>query len=202
MVPIHDTDVSEERWSQAEWENYELWEKVELRIKRHRRLWIVTTGILFLGLSAVPLGIDKFPKWTTRRIARKLAQELNQVKLDSIAAKGAIRIRFTGESNLNYIVEKPADCTSTSGEVVRTGSLTSKDGYRLVSPETGVELGVPGLVKDFCYDYLKGSWNLSEQSTEAVIGLGIIPVNDLSDKRMDRMTVLLLSGPSAEISFD
>jgi hypothetical protein len=30
----------------------------------------------------------------------------------------------------------------------------------------------------------------------------VIPVNDLTDKRMDRLAVLVVSGPSAEISFE
>ena len=50
MVPIHDTDVAEERWSQAEWENYELWEKVELKLKRKKQLWILATFLVFLAL--------------------------------------------------------------------------------------------------------------------------------------------------------
>ena len=35
MVPIYESDVAEERWSKSEWNHYELWEKVEQRVRRH-----------------------------------------------------------------------------------------------------------------------------------------------------------------------
>ena len=62
--------------------------------------------------------------------------------------------------------------------------------------------GVAGLGSSFCYDYLAGS--------EAVLGgkrlagFAIAPVKDLALEpvRKDRVSVLLLAGPSAEISFE
>lgn len=48
MVPIYDSDVAEERWSKAEWRNYELWEKLEQRQIRKKRLWIMATILVFL----------------------------------------------------------------------------------------------------------------------------------------------------------
>lgn len=203
MVPIHDTDVASERWSKAEWENYELWEKVELRLKRQKRIWIFATLVLFLVLSSVPIVMDRWPKWATRLAARNLAQELNRLKREAIKERAAYRIRFIEEGKLNYAVERLADCSAVQGELKRTDSLVSPSVsvlYASIFPLQAKELGIPGVVNEFCYDYLTGSGAIAKG--ESVVGFGIIPAKDLTEKRLDRLTVLLLSGPSAEMSFD
>ncbi len=203
MVPIHDTDVAAERWSKSGWENYELWEKVEVRLKRQKRLWIAATVILFVALSTVPIVMDRWPKWKARSIARHLAQEINQMKHDAIVHRSAYRIRFLQESQLQYVIESVEQCGASQGETKKTGALVREDllsSYLLVSSKKARELGIPGLVTEFCYDFLSG--NSMAVKGEAVIGLGVLPANDLSENRLDRLSVLLLSGPSAEMSFD
>jgi hypothetical protein len=204
MVPIHDTDVAEERWSKAEWENYELWEKVELRLKRQKRFWILSTVAVFLALSAVPIVIERWPKWTTRSMIVQLAREINQLKRDAIVGRSAYRLKFVNEGNLNFVVEKIANCSfSGTGEVVRSGSLVKghlTETYGWLPPSKGTELGIPGLVSEFCYDYLLGSG--VALNSQGVVGFGVILVKDLTENRLDRLSVLLLSGSSAEISFD
>ena len=206
MVPIHDSDVADERWTKAEWEGYELWEKVELQERRKRRLWITATLLLFLILSAVPIAIEQLPKWIARSYSRQLAQEVNQLKREASIAKAPFRIRLVqteSEEQLQFVVEKVSDCKSSQGDIVRRGSLsyrTVTSRFTWVFPTDGVELGVPGLLTQFCYDPLLGSdVILRGKPMEA---FGIIPVKDLSEKRLDRMALLLLSGPSAETSFD
>lgn len=203
MVPIHDTDVAEERWSKAEWENYELWEKVELRLRRHRRLWILGTLFLFVVLSAVPIVLDRWPKWATRAVIVKLAYEINQMKRDAGTNRSAYRLRFIQQKSLSYKIEKIPDCSTEQGEVVKSGSFEIQQfGYSFswINPSQGQELGIPGLANEFCYDYLAG--NGAVLKGLSIIGLGIIPDNDLTEKRTDRLSILVLSGPSAEISFD
>lgn len=215
MVPIHDTDLAEERWSQSEWDNYELWEKIEYRLKRRKKLWVFATFILFIALSAVPIVLDRWPKWKTRAFARKLAQEINHIKNDAITQRAAFRLRFAGEGKLSYAVEKLESCSSQHGEIVRSGTLSSSAalttdvvpeskesnrGYTWLSESAGTELQVPGLVQEFCYDYLLGS--SATQQDGVIIGFGIISVKDLTEKRLDRLSLLILSGTSAEISFD
>ena len=203
MVPIHDTDLAEERWSQSEWQKYELWEQVEQRFRRYRRRWIFATVVVFLILSAVPIVLDQRPKWKTRFIARILAQELNQLKRQAGVDRVAYRFKLQNQASLDYVIEKMPNCAASHGEVVEAGSLVKeslKGLYTWISPAQGQELGVPGLVNEFCYDYLSGSSATSKN--EDVIGFGLIPANDLTEKRLDRLTVLLLTGPSAESSFD
>lgn len=210
MVPIHDTDLAEERWSKASWENYELWEKAEGREKRRRQLWITATCVLFLFLSSVPVALDQWPKWMTQHIAGKFAREINRMKRDASIARAPYRIRLSTNGNLSFTVEKLKKCPTSQqkladepGELIRTTSLNigpSNGTYTWISPEQGATLQIPGLVSQFCFDPLVGS-NLAEIGKK-VAGFGVISVNDLTEKRLDRMSLLLLTGSSAEITFE
>ncbi len=203
MVPIHDTDVAEERWLKAEWQNYELWEKIEFRLKRQKHLWIFSTFIVFIGLSAVPIVFDQMPKWATRSIARSLAQEMNQLKYEAIRSRAAYRLRFVEEGKLTFLVERLTNCSATSGEQIRTVHLRNEffgEKYTWISHSQGANLEVPGLTNELCYDALLGNGSLNPG--QSVIGFGIVSVKDLMDKRLDRLSVLLLTGLGAEISFD
>jgi hypothetical protein len=203
MVPIHDTDVAEERWSQSEWENYELWEKVELRLKRSKRLWVLATLIVFLALSAVPIVMDRWPKWKSRAMAVSLAQEINFVKKEASLGRGVYRLKLLAEPGARYQIDRVSSCSAAQGELVKAGDLaqaSERDEYTWLLPSQGSDLGVPGLVHEFCYDSLSGSH--SSLQGKSVVGFGIIPVRDLTEKRIDRLSLLLLSGLSAEISFD
>lgn len=205
MAPIHDTDVAEERWMKSEWENFELWEKVEVRIRRKKRFWIFATVVVFLFLSAIPIMLDRLPKWRARRIARHLAIEINRIKIEAGLSRAAYRLKLVDEGNLKYIVEKVPSCASPQGQIIRSGFLAggySRDphSYTWIPQNRAQELGVPGMVNDFCYDYLLG--NSAATHDSSVIGFGFLPVNDLAVSRLDRLSILLLTGPSAEISFD
>lgn len=203
MVPIHDTDVAEERWSRAEWQNYELWERIEFRLKRQKRFWVIATVAAFIVFSAVPITTERWPKWATRSIARRLAQEINRVKYEAIADRAAYRVRFIEEGRLSFIVERLANCAAVSGEKMRSSTLVDEffgEKYAWISSAAGMALEVPGLVNEFCYDSLAG--NAAFVQGQSIVGFGIISVKDLAEKRLDRLSVLLLSGPSAEISFD
>jgi hypothetical protein len=204
MVPIHDTDVAEERWSKGEWENYELWEQVEHRLKRKRRYWILGTGVVFLMVSSVPIILDRWPKWVTRTAVRRLAHEINQVKREASIHRTAYRLRIVDKGPLEFQVEKVTSCSQPNeGEPIRSSSLLKdslKTGYTWLMPSMGSSVGIPGLVREFCYDAYTGSGPV--QSGEPVVGFGVVPVKDLAEKRLDRLSVLLLSGPSGENSFD
>jgi len=202
MAPIHDTDIAEKRWSEAEWKHYELWEKVEHRLKKRKWLWIGLTVVLFLVLSAVPILIDKWPKWMTATATRRLAQEINKVKRDANLHHEAFRLRFF-EENLSFVVEKGPNCTGTQWTQVRTGHLLDAkraSSFTHLSRSAGMDVGIPGLLDSFCYDYLAGSEPILRG--ESVVGFALAPVKDMTVRRMDRVSLLLLTGPSAEISFD
>lgn len=198
MVPIHDTDIAEERWSQGEWQHYELWEKVEVRLRRRKWIWILSAAMVFVLLSAVPILMERWPKWVGLAAVRRLAQEVNRIKRDAGVEHAAFRIRFDGDGSLRYSVEKAFGCQDPGVSVVRTGSLVAESrlsDYRLMR-------GGSGLVDSFCYDYLAGSEAVLRG--ESVVGFGVMPAKDLTapEGRVDRASVILLSGPSAEISFE
>lgn len=203
MAPIYDSDLAEERYSKDEWSRYELWEKVEIRLLRRKRLWITGAFLGYLCLSSIPVVMDRLPKWTSLAAMRRLAFEVNRIKLEAGVSHAAYRIRFMGGGSLEYSVERLPNCSGGAVEVVRSGELiygTEAKQYSLVSPEQGLVMGIDGFVDSICYDYLAGSDVVLRG--KALAGFGIMPVNDLTSNRMDRLSTLLVSGPSAEISFE
>lgn len=207
MAPIYESDVGEERWAKSQWNHYELWEKVEQRLRRHNRLWIAATAVVFVLLSSIPIVWDQSPKWHTLSITRSLGQEINRVKSLAGIEHQAYRIKFAGNGSLDYRIESAATCDAFSrapGTWVESGSFLppkAKPGeYVLLSAAQGEKLSVPGLTDEFCYDPLNGS--AAQSRGESIIGFGIIPSQDLSESRMDRLSVLLSSGASADVSFE
>ncbi|MFZ9595946.1 MAG: hypothetical protein ACO3A2_07700 [Bdellovibrionia bacterium] len=204
MAPIHDTDVGEERWLRSEWENYELWEKLELRLKRQKRLWIFCTFITFMVLSAVPILMDRWPKWKTRSVVRNLAQHINQLKKHAAIQRAPLRFTLTQPAEGKFLIEKVTHCSQSLGsEVIQSGSLwneSSSAQVTFLTPEQGEALGVPGLTRSFCYEPLLGA-SVSGPS-DFIQGFAVMPVTDLTERRMDRLSVLLLSGILAEATFE
>lgn len=146
---------------------------------------------------------DRWPKWTTERATRRLAFEINRMKKDTAIHHKAYRLRFTDANSLEYGIEQLGLCTDTAFKKIRTaslqgGSVTSS--YQRLSAEKGKTIGVPGLVDSFCYDPLTGSQAIG--TDEDLIGFGIIPVNDLTEGRLDRLSVILMEGKSAKISLN
>src|SRR5579885_1751897 len=113
MAPIHETDLAAERWSKAEWSHYELWEKLELKLRRRKLIWISGTIVVFLALSSVPIIIDRAPKWTAMSISRRLAQVINGMKSEASLKHQPYRIRFAPDGSLAYQVERVPSCKAT-----------------------------------------------------------------------------------------
>ncbi|MCM2321641.1 MAG: hypothetical protein NDJ90_00085 [Oligoflexia bacterium] len=201
MAPIYESDIAEERFARSEWNHYELWEKVEVRLRRHRRLWIAGTVVLFLVLSSVPTVVDQRPKWASLGAIRVLGQELNRLKREAALGHSAYRLRFAGEGSLDFTVEKTANCLATQGESVRTGTLRKSGiALSLLNEAQGAAIGVPGLKEGFCFDPLLGAEGSSAAGTLG--GFAIIPAKDLTEGRNDRLSVLLLNGPTGEVSVE
>jgi hypothetical protein len=207
MVPIHDTDLAHERWAQTEWEHYELWEKLEVKLRRRKSVWIGAALLLFFILSSIPILIEHWPKWTALGANRKIAQQINRVKAmagqPSDQDHRAFRLRFSADHRLSYSIEKLTSCSDASGQLIESGNVIRQsqlENYALLSTEQGKNLGIPGLVESVCFDSLSGSEQSSKD--EAISGFGIISVKDLAEKRADRVSILIFKGPSAELSFE
>jgi hypothetical protein len=106
--------------------------------------------------------------------------------------------------SLNYVVESADSCAHAAGwSPVRERNLLDpklSERYVLISADRGRSMNLPGLVDSLCYDYLSGSSHVVAGAS--LVGFGIAPVKDLTEDRNDRISLLLLSGPSAEIFFD
>jgi hypothetical protein len=207
MVPIHDTDLAQERWAQTEWEHYELWEKLEVKLRRRKSVWIGAAVLLFFMLSSVPILIEHWPKWTALGANRRLSQQINRLKTmagqPSDLDHRAFRLHFSADHRLSYSIEQLTSCADASGQPMESGNLvrdSKLENYVLLSPEQGKSLGIPGLVESICFDSLNGSEQSSKD--ESISGFGIISVKDLAEKRADRVSILIFKGPSAELSFE
>jgi hypothetical protein len=202
--PIHETDVASERWSKAEWSHYELWEKLELRLRRRKLIWISATAVVFLALSSVPIIIDRAPKWTAMSIARRLAQVINGMKTEASLKHRPYRISFASDGSLSYQIELVDSCKAVeTGEIIHKGDLEPGGRlgpFALLSPEQASAFQIPGVVNRYCYDPFAGL-DSSKDGT-ALVGFGILSAKDLTDRRSDRLSVLLVQGSSADLSFD
>ena len=197
MPPIHDTDVAENRWNQAEWDRYELWERIERRLRAKRRLWIGGSIVIFLMISAIPPFRENWPHWKALALARRLGQEVNQMKREAIMSRAPYRIRLL--DGLQAEIERVSNCSDPVGTAVRHFDL-AVSGFRWLEPARAQTLGYPGVVNQFCYDPLKGGSGLGQEAS--IVGLGILPEVDASSGRGDRFAILFLSGPSALVSFE
>ena len=203
MAPIYDTDIAESRWDKSDWQNYELWERVALRARHRRRLWVLAAVLVYGLLSSVPIVLDRWDKWSTLAASRRLAQEINRIKRDAGIDHVAYRLRFSPDGSLQYWIERAASCSDPRPIRIREGRLVPESrvsDYTLMTPAMGAEAGIPGLIQEICYDYLAGSDTVLRG--ESVAGFGIVPVKDLSERRQDRLSILLVNGPSAESTFD
>jgi hypothetical protein len=200
MVPIYESDVAEQRWSQAEWEHYELWERVENRLRRKKQLWILATALVFLALSSIPIVMDRAPKWQALSVSRRLAQKIGAMKRMSALEHVAFRVRLRGADGIiSYEIQKGAHCSDPVFTPVESGELVGED-LALLDHAQARAFGVPGAIEEFCYDPYRGSDVASRG--EAETAFAILPVKDLTSLRTDRIALLLLSGDSAEISFE
>lgn len=205
MAPIYESDESKERWQSSEWHHYELWEKVEVKLKRVKKLWILATLTVFLFLSSLPVFFERRPKWEAVRATRRLGEEINRLKTEAGKSRLPHRIEFDDPKSLNYEVIEVEKCADPRGKSIRHGTLSASDpdsaeSFVLLNRQAGEGFGIPGLVHSFCYDPLQGSDAF--RLGEPVVGFAVIPAKDLATGRLNRMSILLLSGAHAEVSFE
>lgn len=203
MVPIHDTDIAEERWTQAEWEHYELWEKIENRLVFKKRLWIIATSIVFLLISSIPILKNRTPKWRGESLVRRIAQEIGTLQKRALSEKAAFTLRFAGTTPFEFDVFKSADCSSKNLTKEYTGTVLksqSPSDLILLTSEQAKQLEIPNVITEICFSHLTGNeWDRQGSKT---VGFAVMPKDDILEKKIDRVSVLVLSGPNAEAHFD
>jgi hypothetical protein len=215
MVPLHDSDVAENRWKEGEWRTFELWERIELRLRRRKFWTIAATALAFLGLLSIPIVRDRAPKWRATSAMRRLAVKANQMKVDAAALGVPLRLRLRStDEGLEYIVEKVGSCAGAvanplSGQEWNRGPLFSSaelgNEYSVLTEDDARSLGLERVVNAVCYEPLPSAISKDEPGMpdpSRVQAIGILTAKDLAEKRLDRIAFLNFSGVSAEIDFD
>jgi len=188
MAPIYETDLADKRWSQDEWRNYELWEKVELRLKSRKRLWIGGAIALFLLISAVPIVRERLPAWRSLYAARVFAQELSRMKRVAAAEERPLRIQILDEPSLGYRIERVTDCVTGTPPLYVSAPWEGQ----LIHSREHSWLKVQS--REFCYNPTQPADN----NVSWTIGL----TADAEQEYWDRSSAVKLTGSSAEISFE
>lgn len=208
MAPIHETDVDENRgadssrhsarWSQEEWKDYELWEKIDARERRRRKLWVLGAALLFFALLAVPVWWERSPLWRANQAALRLARELSLAKKEAALEGSAVRVTLQiGQPGLQIKKERLSDCGTARPErtperreetvVLRAPSA----GLEWLPADRALDWSVPDVITSLCYDPVAGA--------DGSGNFAIISAKDLAIGRSDRVAILQASGSGADL---
>ncbi|MBL7715011.1 MAG: hypothetical protein JNL01_06045 [Bdellovibrionales bacterium] len=204
MDPILESDLGTERWAKAEWRTFELWERIEARLKRRKRIIIGSAVVVFFMLSSIPVVQDRLPAWRSRMAARDLAREISRAQVLAGISFSAIRLRFTDRKRMTFEVTGHTDCRHTeSGFPIRAGILKSRSELQILSKDQQGNFGLAQLVDEFCFQSREGvSFAKATDPNVQALGFAVLPAADVDAMRSDRLSLLVLSGPSAEISYE
>ncbi|NDG85959.1 MAG: hypothetical protein EBX52_13100 [Proteobacteria bacterium] len=173
-----------------------MYEKVRIR-EHKKRFWTIALAItLFISLCAVPVIEERLPKWRGLGAARSLSLVLEHLKTNAIREKKPLRIRFTEEGL--YQIEVLNGCRDANPiRLLEKSAWTGNSGLKVLSASDLSRLPVALAVDSICFDPVYG---LDGVKTRQV--LVVVPVNDLSDSRLDRASYVVLEGESAKISIN
>lgn len=196
------------------WGEYELWEKIEFRERRRKRWIIAGAVVVFLVLSAVPVFMDRQPRWRTYRVARGMIQIFSALKTRAAAEGVAYRVSVTPDLVLR--LERAPDAAlhcsdaeshrwvpvDTTNDVAQREWVESAraDGIALLPVETARAQGMDRTTNRFCYDP-----SILPQGPEPIVqgdGMGLLPQEDLEAGRLDRAVVVTWHDAAAEFSLD
>lgn len=202
MVPIHESDVAENRWKDDEWRQFELWERIELRLRR-KKVWIIlAVAFVFVAILAIPIVQDRLPKWRALNAMRVLAVRANQMKVDAAALGVPLRLRIENSAQgPQYVIERVERCDSgTSARAWGGGAVFDRpevaSEFVVFEPRDATRLRLERVTTDVCYD------PTGAEASGRVQALGILSAKDLTSGRLDRAAFLNFSGLFAEIDFD
>lgn len=205
MVPVHESDVAENRWKESEWRQFELWERIELRLRRKKTWTILAVVVVFIAILSISVFQDRMPKWRALKATRMLAVRANQMKVDAASLGVPLRLRIENSvTGPLFVIERVASCQESAagipqewgrGPVFRRTEVGEL--YTVLSPEIAREVGLERVSQSLCYDPTP-----PEAVSELVQAVGILSVKDLAERRLDRASFLNFSGLFADIDFD
>ena len=202
MVPIHESDVAENRWKDDEWRQFELWERIEHRLRRKRTWIILAVALIFVGILGAPVIEDRLPKWRALNAMRILAVRANQMKVDAASLGVPLRLRIENSADgPQYVIERVDRCDISAMARVWGGGPVFENHDRgtdfvVFEPREASAFGLERVTTSVCFD------PLGTEANEQVQALGILTAKDLTDRRLDRVALLNFSGLFAEIDFD
>ncbi|MEW6056512.1 MAG: hypothetical protein AB1540_07840 [Bdellovibrionota bacterium] len=173
----------------------------ERKSKIQRKILLLAC-VISLGLFSYPQIKDYSSRWSTLRGGRKLALYLSMLKTRAILTKTPLEARFQ-EPDLVEVHEVSScgpNARRTKLWEIRLGEFA--EGVKFASRSwvsEQVDTKEPFLSR-FCYDPLYGSSIFADGLVHGAIFLAVS--QDLAEKRGERALLLIVEGPSAEISLD
>lgn len=188
MVPIHDTDVAEERWSQSSWRNFELWEKLEVRLRRQRGWMVVLAVVLFLIASAIPVIQDQWSAWRSTHQARHLAEWVLTLRTQASLRRQALRV---WQQTDGLHAEFRSGCDS-GASVFETRAPWSPNA-------SGIQLFTwPESASEWCLNPV----GFAPGADVPSVGFSIGPSEDVEAGRVDRLAWVWIEKETVRISSD
>ena len=137
------------------------------------------------------------PKWHSLRAASELSVVLEKLKTLSIQEKHPVRIRFL--EGARYQFEVVNQCQSeTPLKIVNEGLWPDSEGsLKILDLAEAKDLSLKLATNQVCFDPVFG---LDGVKTRKVVV--IVSVKDLSERRLDRASYIILEGESAKISIN
>lgn len=200
-----------------DWRSFELYEKVRIRERRKKALWISAAMLVFFGLCSIPVVKNRYPKWESLKQARVLAVQLEKAKTFSIQNKKAVRVVFSTPGEIE--IRETAHCKVEGADLpTAPGAASDKTIEKLawavgtpeshplvmVSEQLAKEFGLDFVFSEVCFDPVLGlvaPQGLSESVKQVLI---IVPAKDLTaegekEKKLSRASFVELRGPSATL---
>jgi len=198
-MPIYESDNQQTRWQENESRFYEIWDQEEEKTKKRKKTTVFIFLIIALIISSVSVSIDRWYKWQSLNVIRKLANELNTLKTKAALTHKAYRLEIDDAKNLSYKIFEANHCDSDNFSVLEEKKFENKD-YIFISPQDADKAKLKGIVQSYCFDPSVGV-NFNHQSNYAV-GFGVINVKDMTEGRFDRLSILIIEGNSAEMTLN
>ena len=105
----------------------ELYEKIVVRERRRKAVFITLTFTIFLFLCGIPVYNERFPKWESLKAARKIAVEIEKLKTESLQLKKPLLLSILETGQLR--VEQVSHCSSASAEVPKSEGLLHEESW-------------------------------------------------------------------------
>jgi len=162
-----------------------------------RKKRILGTLSLFILLNFVPVILEQLPKWKTQNFSRKFAQEINTLKRQACIHQQVYRLKILPGPGLFYQIEQLPSNLLDSPQIIKKVQLDPSCHFQWLLPKMTSSLELPVMQEEFYYDYLKKT-----SSHEKVKKFGIIAIQDLWTQRLDRISMVWISGDESIVQFE